>query len=117
MAAITSDPFIDCYRAWLKERAYSSGTAADFLESFARTSGGPHMWLCCMPGHACGEHVLQLVSAIFLDEGIGVLVTWQVAQWISGCRHGSTGGCPCSLPATAGCQAVNLTLHELPAGC
>ena len=53
LAAITSDPFIDCYRAWLKERAYSSGTAADFLRSFARTSGDAEIALlqradgCC----------------------------------------------------------------------
>ena len=47
MAATASDPFIDCYRAWLRERAYSSGTAADFLQSFARTSGEAFMGVSC----------------------------------------------------------------------
>ena len=50
LAAIGSDPFIDCYRAWLKERAYSSGTAADFLQSFARTSGDAPRRACSMLG-------------------------------------------------------------------
>ena len=33
------DPFIECYRAWLKQKAFSTGTGADFLASFSNTSG------------------------------------------------------------------------------
>ena len=33
------DPFIECYRAWLKQKAFSVGTGADFLASFSNTSG------------------------------------------------------------------------------
>lgn len=35
------DPFVECYRAWLKEKQFSSGTGADFLASFSNTSGTP----------------------------------------------------------------------------
>jgi hypothetical protein len=40
VAALESDPFIDCYRAWLKAKQFSSATGADFLEIFTQTSGG-----------------------------------------------------------------------------
>ena len=33
------DPFIECYRAWLKQKAFSTGTGADILASFSNTSG------------------------------------------------------------------------------
>ena len=71
-AAVSSDPFIDCYQAWIKERAFSTGTAADFLESFTRTSGDllialqmQRIYMACMTGsryavkYTAGIHNLQ----------------------------------------------------------
>lgn len=39
VAALEQDPFVNCYRGWLKEKQFSSGTGADFLASCTRTSG------------------------------------------------------------------------------
>lgn len=36
------DPFIECYRAWMHQKQFSSGTGADFLASFSNTSGASH---------------------------------------------------------------------------
>ena len=33
------DPFVECYRAWMQEKKFSSGTGADYLASFSNTSG------------------------------------------------------------------------------
>ncbi len=41
VAVLEGDPFINCYRAWLKEKQFSSGTGAEFLSSFTQTSGKP----------------------------------------------------------------------------
>ena len=55
VAALEGDPFIDCYRAWLKEKQFSSGTGADFLSSFTQTSGKA-------PLHSDIDHFLRCRS-------------------------------------------------------
>jgi len=39
VAVLQGDPFIDCYRAWLREKQFSSGTGAEFLSIFSQISG------------------------------------------------------------------------------
>jgi hypothetical protein len=54
VAALQGDPFIDCYRAWLREKQFSSGTGADFLRSFSDTSGmSPSPLSLSLSHHAC----------------------------------------------------------------
>ena len=57
VAALEGDPFIDCYRAWLKEKQFSSGTGADFLSIFTKTSGE-----ALPPLHSDIDHFLKCRS-------------------------------------------------------